>query len=149
MSFTWLSEWAESHNLLERTSKGFSNYMDNWKKDNRGDFFATFRGKSNLKMLQTEFQSYQFTHLTENPHYVSCTLNIRYLNEYIANYSMIFTLDGEVQDDLMDFDKLLANTIREGTVKVELIVRARKLGYSAAEVAQLVDLDEETVLRLY
>jgi hypothetical protein len=47
------------------------------------------------------------------------------------------------------FDKYIDNTIREGTVKVETILRAIKLGYGIEDISKLLDLDKEHLKPLF
>ncbi|QHW30551.1 hypothetical protein GZH47_06580 [Paenibacillus rhizovicinus] len=124
MNTEQLVEWARAHRIAERTEAGFRNYMDNWKKDDRGDLFGTFRGKSNLKLLRTELHSLQLTHVIGYSDFVYCNINIYYLGQDIGHYRMVFTLEGEPADDVIHFDKYLDNAIREGTVKVEIVLKA-------------------------
>lgn len=62
---------------------------------------------------------------------------------------MIFTLEGEIADDTIHFDRFMENTIREGTVKVETIKRAIKAGYSIKAISKLVELEETLIKPLF
>jgi len=106
-----LTEWSENHRIIERTRNGFVNYLENWKKDDRGDFFDTFRGKSNLKVIEPKFYSLQLTHINGYSDFVYCNLVILYLGKDIGVYRMVFTLQGEVDEDAIHFVKYIDNTI--------------------------------------
>ncbi|BBH20444.1 hypothetical protein Back11_17890 [Paenibacillus baekrokdamisoli] len=144
-----LLEWASTHRIVDQTKQGFINYLENWKKENRDDFFDTFKGKSNLKVITTELNSIQLTHIHEYTDFVYCNLRILYLGSDIGDYRMVFTLEGKVADDLIHFDKYIDNTIKEGTVKVEIIIRAIKHGYRIEEISKLVELDEVIIKPLF
>ncbi|MFD0961552.1 hypothetical protein [Paenibacillus chungangensis] len=149
MNTTSLIEWSEANNIIDRTEQGFINYLENWKKENRSDFFDTFKGKSNLKLLKTELNSIQLTHISGYDDFIYCNLRILYLGESIGDYRMIFTLEGNLEDDVIHFEKYIDTTIKEGTIKVEVIKRAIKEGYSIEAVSKLVDLEENIIRPLF
>ena len=149
MNTTSLIEWVQTNNIIERTEKGFKNYLENWKKDDRSDFFGTFNGKSNLKLLKTELRSIQLTYVSGYSDFVYCNLRILFLGNDIGDYRMVFSLDGESDDDLIHFDKHMERTINEGTVKVEVIKRAIKEGCTIEEISKLVDLDKDMIRPLF
>ncbi len=62
---------------------------------------------------------------------------------------MVFTLDGEADDDLIHFEKYMKHTINEGTIKVEVIKRAIKEGYTIKAISKLVGLEEELIKPLF
>lgn len=144
-----LVEWSEAYNIIERTKKGFENYLNNWKRDNRGDFFDTFKGKSNLKLIKTELHSIQLTYMNRCSEFVYCNLSILYLGECVGDYRMIFTLEGECDDDCIHFEKDMKQTINEGTIKVEVIKRAINEGYTIEAVSKLIGLEEELIKPLF
>lgn len=144
-----LMEWAQTNNIIERTEKGFKNYLKNWKNEERSDFFDTFKGKSNLKVLKTELRSIQLTYVSGYADFVYCNLKIVYLGNDIGDYRMVFTLDGECEDDVIQFDKYMENTINEGTIKVEVINRAIKEGYTIEKISKLVELEEDLIRVLF
>ncbi|WP_264930577.1 hypothetical protein [Paenibacillus sp. LS1] len=144
-----LIEWSEKYAVIERTKKGFITYMENWKKENRGDFWDTFKGKSNLKLINSEFYSLQLTYINESNDFVYCNLNIMYIGEYVGSYRMVFTLDGEVADDSIDIDRFMDKIINEGTTRVEIIKKAIKHGYLIDEIAGLVELDKDLIKPLF
>ncbi|WP_127534460.1 hypothetical protein [Paenibacillus kobensis] len=149
MNTTSLIEWAQTNNIVERTEKGLENYLENWRKEDRGEFFSTFNGKSNLKLLKTELRSIQLTHVNGYSDFVYCNLRILYLGNDIGDYRTVFTLDGVADDDMIHFDKHLERTIHEGTIKVKVIKRAIKEGYTIEEISKLVDLDEDILRPLF
>ena len=144
-----LIEWSEKHKIIEKTKNGFVTYMDNWKKEHKGDFWNTFKVKSNLKLIKSEFHSLQLTHINGYSDFVYCNLNILYIGEDIGDYRMVFTLEGEVADDLINFDRFIDSTIIEGTIKVALINKAIKAGYSIDEISKIVELDKDLIRPLF
>lgn len=149
MNTTSLLEWSQTNNIIERAEQGFKDYLDKWKKEDRSEFFDTFNGKSNLKLLKTELHSIQLTHVNGYSDFVYCNLRILYLGQDIGSYRMVFTLEGEVDDDLIHFEKYMQNTINDGTIKVEVITRAIKEGYTIKAISKLVDLDEDLIRPLF
>lgn len=99
MNASTLIEWSKTHNIIEQTKQGFITYLENWKKEDRDEFFDTFNGKSNLKVLSSEFHSLQLTHISRYSDFVYCNLTILYLGKDIGDYRMVFTLEGEPADD--------------------------------------------------
>jgi len=144
-----LIEWSQTYSIIERAEKGFIDYLENWKKDDRSEFFDTFNGKSNLKLLKTELHSIQLTHLRGYSDFVYCNLRILYLGKHIGEYRMVFNLEGEFDDDFIHFEKDLENIINEGTIKVKVINRAIKQGYDIEAISKLVDLDENLIRPLF
>jgi len=149
MDTNLLLEWSRDHRIVDKATSGFCNYLDNWKRDSRDDFYDTFRGISNVKLIRTELKSIQLTHIHDYTDLVYCNLRIMYLGEHIGVYTMVFTLEGEADDDFIEFDKLLDQILRKGTVKVEIVIRAIKAGYDIEEIAALVDLDKEAIRPLF
>ncbi|GBF78521.1 hypothetical protein PA598K_07180 [Paenibacillus sp. 598K] len=144
-----LVEWSAANRIIERTERGFENYLENWKNENRGDFFDSFRGKSNLKLITTELHSIQLTYMNEFSEYVYCNLSILYLGQYLGNYKMKFTLEGVVDDDVINFEQDMKQTINEGTIKVEIIKRAISQGYTIDVISKLIGLEENLIQPLF
>ncbi|TVX93798.1 hypothetical protein [Paenibacillus agilis] len=149
MNTNELLEWSKTHQVVERTKEGFTVYLENWFKGNRRDYLNTFKEKSNLKVIRTKLDSIQLTHINGYADFVYCNLDILYLGESIGTYRCVFALDGTDADDTIHFDRFTETTIREGTVKVEIVKKALQQGYSIEEIAKLVELDVEWIRPLF
>lgn len=62
---------------------------------------------------------------------------------------MVFTMDGEVADVLIDYDRFMDKALNEGTTRVEIIKKAIQQGYSIDEIAVLVELRKDLIKPLF
>ncbi|QYR19634.1 hypothetical protein KZ483_17220 [Paenibacillus sp. sptzw28] len=58
---------------------------------------------------------------------------------------MMFNLNGEVEDDVLQFDRFSKETIREGTIKVKIILNAINEGLGMNTIARIIEIDEELI----
>ncbi|EFM12339.1 hypothetical protein PaecuDRAFT_1019 [Paenibacillus curdlanolyticus YK9] len=149
MDASQLIEWSAEHRIVERTESGFLRYLHEWKKTNRADYIDTFMGELDTQLCTTKMKSIQLTHHYELSYdVVYCNLFILYIGERIGEYRMIFTLDGEVEDERLQLDRTSKETIRDGSIKLWMIRNARTAGLSINAIAQVMELEENMITLL-
>ena len=94
--------WITINNIVERTKKGFWNYMGNYKKEEPGEFAEIF-SNIDMNLVETNISKISLTinyRFDEVIKYISAYIDIEYEGEEVATYESLFSLDG---DDLGDY----------------------------------------------
>ncbi|NJD02082.1 MAG: hypothetical protein FIA99_05685 [Ruminiclostridium sp.] len=101
MDITQLKDWVVKNTADERTIKGFWKNYENYKHEDPKEFANVFGDiNSSDLVIQVIRVSLNLTNWPECTHNtVSCRIPIVYKNKELGYYELIFTVNGEVEDD--------------------------------------------------
>lgn len=141
MNSDQLKQWYVDNNIEERTINGFWNYFNNYRNEELYDFEDNF-GNIDDRLVELKVSKIQFTVIFECGDFIYAILDIYYNNKYIGSYKSVYTLDGEIDDDLLNLEdtnyikrivdrynnsiKIAENLLREG-LSAELVARVTGL----------------------
>lgn len=105
MNFTELKEWAEKHDIVQRTKDAFLVLLENYKKDDPLDYEKVIGNKDVNAMF---FEVYRVSlNLGNYPrcdyNSVSADMRVWYNDEHIVNYKVFYEFNGDYKDDQVDF----------------------------------------------
>jgi len=147
-----LKEWGEKNNVINRTIEGFWEYISNWEKEHPDEFHDLFMGKLDRRLIKLEIKSIQLTHIFNYSDFVYCNISIYLLEDYISigNYKMVFTLDGEIEDDILDLKdySFIRNEISLIKNSIKIAQNALKHGAEPEFVSAITGLNMEYVANL-
>ncbi|CAH8713316.1 hypothetical protein M5W83_26635 [Paenibacillus thiaminolyticus] len=95
--------WVSIHNIIERTKKGFWNYMENYKQEEPDEFSEVF-GNVDMNFLETNISKISLTinYTFDEPiKFVSAFIDVEYEGEELGVYQCLFSLDGDDLDDYL------------------------------------------------
>lgn len=145
-----LKDWTIKNKIIERTTAGFWNYVANWEKEEPDYTFDLFHGRIEKSLLRIENKSLQLTHIIDNLDYVYCNLSIFLMDDYIANYKMVFNLDGTIEDDILnledfEFIKRISAEINKG---IEIAKTSLNKGLDLKLVSDITGFDLDFISEL-
>ena len=105
MDIQGLKNFVLKNNLEERSIKGFWNYFNNFQKEHKEEFQETFPDfNSDDLNLTIDSVALRITNWPEEGYnHVIITVEIHYRELYAGRYSIVFSLNGEVEDDHISF----------------------------------------------
>jgi hypothetical protein len=142
MNANSLIEWVNKHNAKSRTILGFWEYFNTWRKEDRSEYLDTFHGKLHDEFIQVlENQINLKLRFYMEEAIIAYTVDILYLNEPIGTYVMEFLLNGEIEDEYLDFInfKHEISQIREN---LTIARKAIKEDVQLSAIANITGIDE-------
>lgn len=103
MNTNEFQKWIFINNIIDRTKKGFWDYMENYKKEEPDEFSEVFSNvdmnfvKINISKISLTI-NYTFDEPVE---FVSAFIDIEYEDKELGVYESLFTLDGDDLDDYL------------------------------------------------
>ncbi|ODG93445.1 hypothetical protein BED47_03930 [Gottfriedia luciferensis] len=145
MNSEMLIQWYKKHNIEDRTINGFWTYLDNWRNED-SDFEFEF-GDLDKRLIELEVKKIQFTHIFNYNDFIYVLLWIYYNDENIGSYKSVYTLDGESEDDILNFDdnrfiKILVETTNNS---IEIAEKALMEGISSEVVGKISGLKSSLI----
>ncbi|MFD4706441.1 hypothetical protein ACFWM3_16445 [Gottfriedia sp. NPDC058432] len=145
MNSEMLIQWYKKHNIEHRTINGFWTYLDNWRNED-SDFEFKF-GDMDKRLIKLEVKKIQFTHIFNNNDFIYVFLWIYYNDENIGSYKSVYTLDGEDEDDILNFDdnKFIKILVETTNNSIEIAEKALKEGISNEVVEKISGLKSSLI----
>jgi hypothetical protein len=145
MNSEMLIQWYKKHNIEQRTINGFWTYLDNWRKEDE-DFDFEY-GEMDSRLIELVVDKIQFTHVFNYDDFIYVLLRIYYNEDYIGKYKFVYSLDGEAEDDILNFeDKRFIKIIVETTkTTIEIAEKALKEGFPNEVVEKITGLKSSLI----
>jgi hypothetical protein len=114
------------------------------------DFYDMFLGKLDTRLIRLKIKAVQLTYVYNCGDFVYCLVAIILLNNNIGTYKMVFTLNGEAEDDTLNFEdtNYIKNVV--GIIKktIEVAKKAINEGLKSEIVSRITGLDLDYVNKL-
>lgn len=138
-----LIDWEASHNAIKQTFDGFWRCFSKWSKEDKENYLRTFHGKLYPEFISVEereiYLKYKFN---AGEAVIFCSINIFYLEIHIGTYDIEFNLDGEVNDEYLDFDDVLfENRILEIKHFLRIARKAIREGLEITTISNITGID--------
>jgi len=93
------------HNMEERSFKGFWKYFENYRNVYKDEFEKDFpKFNSNKMELFIDTVSFRITNWPEEGYnHIVFAIRMHYNEEYAGHYTIVFSIDGEIEDDYLSF----------------------------------------------
>jgi hypothetical protein len=150
MDTTELIQWYINNNIEKETIDAFWNYFNNYRKEEIYDFEESFGQHIDERLIRVKADKVQLTHIFESGDFIYSILDIYYLNDYIAEYKLVFTLDGEVEDDVLRLQpsSYVRKLTAEANRSIEIAEKSIKENLDLDLISRIVGLDIDFIKEL-
>lgn len=143
MNKQMLLEWEAGHHAMKHTIDGFWRCYGKWSKEEREDYLKTFHGKLYPEFISVGERAIYLKYTFDCAEaVVFCSVNISYLETRIGTYDVEFNLEGEVNDEYLDFDKdLFQHKLLEIKHFLRIARKAIKEGLETTTISNINGID--------
>lgn len=141
-----LNAFAERHHIETKALQGFWEYMNNWKKEHPDNFSDKFNGDIDASNIELLVHSYQLTHILDCGDFVYCNVAFSMLGFSLGYYRLVFTLDGEVADDILHFNSDFDYMIQRATWMLSYVTEGLENGISIDVLISIFEVEAEQLI---
>ncbi|PGZ93355.1 hypothetical protein [Bacillus sp. AFS029533] len=99
------------------------------------------------RLIELEVKKIQFTHIFNYNDFIYVLLWIYYNDENIGSYKSVYTMDGETEDDILNFDdnRFIKNLVESTNNSIEIAEKALMEGISSEVVGKISGLKSSLI----